>query len=96
MATHATIGNCWGWNLDWVLDITAYAPNHKGGVTAGNLQSTTSTCNHDIHAILTGAAAISGYRDEDGSSKHNHQSNTNNNGSNMASYFKGYYDPAKP
>jgi hypothetical protein len=97
LATHATSGNCWGWNLDRVVNVTSYAPKHPPRAGSGSLESTVSTCNHDIHAILIGVSAISGYTTSGGSTKHKHNSSTNNNtGGTLASYLVGYYDPAKP
>ncbi len=98
LATHATSSNCWGYNLTWVIDISSYAPHHKGGTSAGSLATAGSTCNSNIHTFLTGGAAISGYRDSGGNTTHGHSSTTYNNsgGSALGSYFKGYYDSTKP
>jgi hypothetical protein len=98
MAAHATAGSCWGYNLTWVIDITSYAPHHKGGTGAGSLATAGSTCNMDIHSILTGASSIPGYKDSGGKTTHGHNSSTTTNSSSSAlkSYFKGYYDSSKP
>ena len=98
MAAHASIGSCWGYNLTWAIDITSYAPHHKGGTSAGSLESPSATCNHDLHNILAGSATIPGYRDGNGSTAHSHASTTTTNGATSAlkSYFTGYYDSTKP
>ncbi len=98
LATHASAGNCWGWNLDWAINITSYRPNHPGGIQSGSIESSSATCNHDIHAVLAGSASIPGYRDSNGSTTHGHQSNTVNNGAGtqIAAFRVGYYDATKP
>lgn len=101
LAIHSSIGNCWGWNLTRVIDITSFRPSHKGGIMSGStstLENTSSTCDHDIHSILTGGAQIPGYKDSGGNSTHGHNSSTNNNsaGSALANFYKGYYDATKP
>ncbi|HEY6737068.1 MAG TPA: hypothetical protein VI322_05115 [Candidatus Saccharimonadia bacterium] len=87
VAAHATAANCWGYNLDWVLNLTGYAPVHPNGpqYVANDL-----FCGKDVHGALTGAVAI-GY-------KHEHQAVTQDNGmgSILASYRVGYFDPDKP
>lgn len=98
LALHGSPGNCWGWNLTWVIDITTYRPHHKGGASAGSLESSSATCDADIHAILAGSAAIPGYKDNRGGTKHAHSGSTTNNGSTSAltAYRVGYYDANKP
>jgi PKD repeat protein len=98
LASHSNIGSCWGYNLDWVINITQYAPHHKGGTKSGSLESAQATCNHDIHAILGGTATIPGYTDKNNAVKHNHNNATENNlaNSQLSSYMTGYYDPNKP
>ena len=96
LASHASPGNCWGWNLTWVINITSFRPHHPGAGN-GSIENAASTCNHDIHTVLTGSASIPGYT-SGGSSKHGHNSSTNNNSgsSQLASYRTGYYDASKP
>lgn len=101
LATRSSAGNCWGWNVDWVINITSYRPNHPGGIKSGStstLESPTAVCNHNIHALLVGTASIPGYKDSGGSSTHGHKSATNNNsaGTALAGYRVGYYDATKP
>lgn len=98
LAAHATPGNCWSWNGDWVINLSSYAPVHKGGASAGSLESSAATCNHDMNAILRGAAGISGYRDKRGNAVFTHKPETysNSGASALAGYRVGYYDPAKP
>lgn len=96
LAAHASPGNCWGWNLTWVINITTYRPNHPGG-GSGSIESAAATCNHSIASVLAGSASIPGYS-SGGKSTQNHQSVTKNNsaGSQLAGYRVGYYDAAKP
>lgn len=101
LASHASVGNCWGWNIDWVINITSFRPSHPGGIKSGStstIENATATCNHNIASILSGSAGISGYRDSSGATTHNHQSSTKNNSgsSQLSSYRVGYYDASKP
>ncbi len=101
LATRSSPGNCWGWNLTWVINITSFRPSHPGGIKSGassTIENASATCNHSINAILVGSATIPGYQDASGSTKHGHNSSTQNNsgGSILASYRVGYYDPTKP
>jgi hypothetical protein len=98
LAAHSNVGNCWGYNIDWVINITQYAPHHKGGTSAGSLESPTATCNHDLAPILNGSASIPGFKAQGGAVKHNHNAGTKNNAATnpLNSYFVGFYDPNKP
>lgn len=101
LAAHASPGNCWGWNLDWVVNITTFRPSHPGGIKSGStstIENASATCNHNIASILAGSASIPGYKDSGGSTTHNHKSATKNNSasSDMASFRVGYYDASKP
>ena len=101
LAAHGTIGNCWGWNGNWVINITSFRPSHKGGIKAGStstLENTSATCNHDINAILRGTAGIPGYQDNGGNTTHGHASSTINNSASslLSGYRAGYYDATKP
>ena len=96
LAGHAAPGNCWGWNLTWVINITTFRPKHPGA-GSGSIENASTTCNHNIAAILAGQASIPGYT-SGGSSTQNHQSATKNNSgsSQLAGYRVGYYDATKP
>ena len=101
LAAHATVGNCWGWNGNWAINITSYNPVHKGGILAGStssLENNSATCNHDINAILRGVASIPGYKDKRANSTFTHRSDTINNTtlSALSGYRVGYYDSSKP
>jgi hypothetical protein len=98
LALHASAGNCWGWNLTWVINITNFRPNHPGGQLTGSLESPAATCNHDISTFLAGAAAIPGYKESGGATTHNHNSATKTNtaSSQLIPYRTGYYDATKP
>ena len=98
LAAHANPGSpCWGWNLDWVINIDTFKPTHPGGTASGSLSTAGSTCNGDIHAILAGSAQIPGYKPGTGGLTHAHNSGTTNNtGTAMTAYRVGYYDATKP
>lgn len=101
LAAHSSISSCWGWNKDWVIDITRYQPSHpvtRSSNSTSNLANSTATCNHDISAILAGSAAIPGYSKISGSTTHGHKAATLNNdaASQLAAFRVGYYDPNKP
>jgi hypothetical protein len=105
LAGHSGPGNCWGWNLDWVINITSFRPQHPGGIdrsATSTIENSTATCNHDLHAILQGNAGIPGYLESGGKTTHGHASETVNNtesGKNISkllSYRVGYYDASKP
>ncbi|MEO8105603.1 MAG: hypothetical protein ABI602_04700 [Candidatus Saccharibacteria bacterium] len=101
LATRASPGSCWGWNIDWVINITSFRPSHPGGIKSGStstIENASATCDHDIHAILAGSASIPGFKDSNGNTTHGHISTTLNNGagSTLTGYRVGYYDPTKP
>ncbi len=101
LVSRASPGNCWGWNVDWVINITSFRPNHPGGIQSGStstIENASATCNHNIHAILGGTASIPGFKDSNGNTTHGHASTTVNNsgGSTLAGYRVGYYDASKP
>ncbi len=101
LASHSGPGNCWGWNLTWVINITSFRPSHPGGIKSGStstIENSSATCNHSIASILSGSASIPGYRDSSGATTHNHNSSTKNNSgsSQLAGYRVGYYDASKP
>ncbi|MBC7746867.1 hypothetical protein H7Y40_02715 [Pedobacter sp.] len=101
LASHAAPGNCWGWNLTWVINITSYRPAHPGGIRSGStstIENASAICNHNINAVLAGSASIPGYQDSGGSSTHSHNASTRNNsvGSALTAYRVGYYDATKP
>jgi hypothetical protein len=87
MAAHASIGNCWGRNLTWVINLTNYAPGHPGGQSRAE---STAACGHDISGILAGNVSSGG-------ATYNHPSSakTNSGSSQLAPYRVGYYDAAK-
>ncbi len=101
LAAHGSPGNCWSWNLTWVVNITSFRPSHPGGIKSGStstIESASGTCNHNMNSILAGSAAISGYRDSGGATTHNHKTATKSNSgsSQLLSFRVGYYDASKP
>lgn len=85
LAAHSSASNCWGYNLDRVINLTAYSPNHPAG---GNL--TSGTCTKNLAGYLNGSSSISGI------GSHNHTSTTKSNAGQISSYLVGYYDSSKP
>lgn len=88
MAQHTSVtGSCWGYNLTWVIDLTAFAPDHPAGPS--NILSSV-LCGKDISSALSGNTNVSG--------THNHNTDTKNNTANsiLSSYRVGYYDASKP
>jgi len=101
LAGHASPGSCWGWNADWVINITTFRPSHPGGIKSGStstIENASATCNHNLASILSGSAGIPGYKDSSGATTHNHASATKSNSgsSQLLSYRVGYYDATKP
>lgn len=86
LAAHATLSNCWGFNKDWVIDLTKYAPKHPAGT---NRVVASSTCGKDIAGALAGSVSVSG--------THNHNSSTKGNtaSSQLTTFRIGYYDATK-
>jgi hypothetical protein len=88
LAQHASVsGSCWGYNLNWVIDLTAYAPAHPNGPS--NVLSSI-LCGKNIAGALSGSTNVSG--------THNHTTATKTNASSspLVSYVVGYYDATKP
>ncbi len=101
LAGHASPGNCWAWNSDWVINITTFRPSHPGGIKSGStstIENASAVCNHDLAGVLAGSAAIPGYKDSNGATTHGHASatKTNSGSSQLLSYRVGYYDATKP
>jgi hypothetical protein len=87
LAAHASTSNCWGFNKDWMIDLSGYAPKHPDGA---NKVITTAACGKDIAGILGGTVSSNG--------THNHKSatKTNSSTSQLKSSMIGYYDASKP
>lgn len=93
LATHASASDCYGYNLDRVINVTTINANyHNKG--RGNLLPSgyTGVCgNVNLLPFLNGTASIPSI------GKHNHGSGSKNNtGNTIKTYFVGYYDAAKP
>lgn len=87
LAQHTSLSNCWGFNKDWVINLTGYAPAHPRGT---NTVLSTITCGKDIAGVLAGSVSVNG--------THNHASATKTNATSsiLKTYFVGYYDGSKP
>lgn len=91
IASHGSAGNCWGWNLDRVLNITGFdAGFHKGQSAVSSIE-VSSICGKNIAPALAGSI---GANEAPG---HAHSNAAKVNAErNMMSYFVGYYDASKP
>lgn len=87
LAAHADAGSCWGYNLDWVINLTGYAPVHPVGP---KYVVNDEFCGKDVHGALAGTVTV-GY-----SHAHQDVTQTNGAGSILTSYRVGYYDANKP
>jgi hypothetical protein len=89
LAAHTSFSSCWGYNLTWMINLTAFAPQHPNGAT--NVLAT-AFCGKNL------AAGLNGTQGDDNGDTHNHKVETKNNTANslLASYRVGYYDPTMP
>ncbi|HXH26259.1 MAG TPA: cytochrome b5 domain-containing protein, partial [Candidatus Acidoferrum sp.] len=85
MAAHKVSSNCWGYNINIVYNLTAFAPVHPGGSSRiGGPE-----CGNNIAGYLNGSLSNNG--------SHDHSSSTKNNTSSLLLQYKvGYYDANKP
>lgn len=94
LAAHNTVGNCWGYNISPVYDITSFNNGyHKNGKPGTNLLPGASSplCGNVSIASYLAGTSLSGV------GSHNHQTSTkNNSNATLSGYRTGYYDAAKP
>lgn len=89
VATHGSAGNCWGWNVDKVFNISKFdAVYHqaKSGISSIEVNG---VCGKDLGPSLGGSVPAGGQtRNHLQSTKSNASANTN-------PYFVGYFDSTK-
>lgn len=90
VASHASAGNCWGYNAGRVINISGFdAGYHKGKSGIGSIE-VSGVCGKDLAGSLGGSVSAEGQT-------RNHNSTTKSNADrNMIPYFVGYYDANKP
>ncbi len=90
VATHTSSSNCWGWNLDRVINLSGFDSGFhvvKSGISSIAISS---ICGKDLSSSLSGQVAAEGQT-------RNHNATTKQNAdNNMRPYFVGYLDAAKP
>lgn len=89
IASHSGQGNCWGYNIDRVINITGFdAAYHvvKSGISSIQVSG---VCGTDLASSLKGSVTAGGQT-------RNHNATTKaNSDKNMAPYFIGFYDATK-
>ncbi len=90
VAAHSSASNCWGYNLDRIIDISGFdAGFHvvKSGISSIAISS---ICGKDLAPSLAGQSSAEGQT-------RNHNATTKQNADkNMIPYFVGYLDSTKP
>lgn len=89
VATHASQGNCWGWNGDVVINISGFdAAYHVAKSGISSIQ-TSQVCGKDLGSSLSGGVSAGGQ------SRNHLQSTKSNMNANTAPYYVGYFDATK-
>ncbi len=90
LSAHSGSGNCWGYNVDRVINLSAFDlgfHSAKSGIPSIQLAS---ICGKNLAPALSGSVSSGGQtRDHNPSSKANADRN-------MIPYFVGYFDTSKP
>ena len=89
LARHTSLGNCWGYNLDRVMNISGFdAAYHqiKSGISSIQLSS---LCGKNLAASLAGQVSA------EGQTRNHNASTKQNTDKNLLPYFVGYYDATK-
>jgi hypothetical protein len=90
VAAHASSSNCWGYNLDRVIDLSGFdAGFHvvKSGISSISIGS---ICGKNL------ASALSGQTSAEGQTRNHNATTKQNADKNMIPYFIGYLDATKP
>lgn len=90
ISTHASSGNCWGWNGDRVINISGFdAGFHKAKSGISSIEIS-QVCGVDLGPSLRGSISAGGQtRDHNSTTK-------SNSDQNEIPYFVGYFDGSKP
>lgn len=90
VATHASPGNCWGWNIDRVINISGFDAAYHVAKSGISSIETSQLCGSDLAPSIRGEQAAGGKTRD-----HNQATKTNSDASEIP-YFVGYYDASKP
>jgi len=90
VAAHSSSGDCWGWNIDRIVNVSTLDSQFHQARSGVSSITTSQICGHDIGPALSGSIGAGGL------SGHVHQATARNNSdANMAPYYIGYYDSSK-
>lgn len=91
VASHSSQGNCWGWNLDRVINISGFdSAFHQARSGISSIQ-VSGVCGVDLTGALGGVVKAGS------APANNHtQATKGNSSSNVSPYFVGFYDAKKP
>ncbi|MBP6038215.1 MAG: hypothetical protein KA604_02645 [Candidatus Saccharimonas sp.] len=90
VATHASIGNCWGYNGNRVINISGFDTSFHSSKSGVSSIEISSICGKDLSPALRGSVNAEGQ-------SRNHNTGTKNNADrSMIPYFVGYFDATKP
>jgi hypothetical protein len=94
VAGHGSAGNCWGWNINRVIDISGLDVGYHQGKSGVSSIELSQICGHDLAPALNGQVSAPDYN---GGQGYNHpQSAKDNSNSALSPYFIGYFDSNKP
>ncbi len=89
ISKHSKKGDCWGWNKDVVINVTAFSEGYHLSKSGIDIE-VSSVCGKDL------SSALSGHVDIDGLTRNHEPATRNNQSSRVVPYFIGYYDADKP
>lgn len=93
IASHASPGNCWGWNETRVINISGLDAGFHQNKTGISSIEIGSICGRDLAPALAGAPGTA----PNGVAPQNHKPTTKSNAdANERPYFVGYFDANKP
>lgn len=90
VAAHGNPGNCWGWNLNQVYNISGFDAAYHKPTTGISSIEVGGVCGKNLGPALSGGVSAGGQ------TKNHLNSTKSNTNSNMAPYFVGNFDPNKP
>ncbi len=90
VAQHNTAGNCWGYNINRVINITSFDSGYHIGKSGIGSIKVSGVCGTNLASSLAGGVSAGGQT-------RNHSSSAKNNSiSAYNSYYVGYFDANKP
>jgi hypothetical protein len=90
VASHTSSSNCWGYNLDRVINISGFDGGFhvvKSGISSIAISS---ICGKNLGPALSGQVSA------EGQTRNHNPTSKQNADKNMAAYFVGYFDASKP